>query len=682
MAFRDLLPRLRPSLLTRVAVSLAVVGLVPLLVSSSRLVKLNRDAMFDEVLSSHAVVVRSAADRVRAFVAGRQALARSAALHPALAEPRSTEAQTLLIESLRSWSELQVLALVVTNPAGEVVMRAQVKDEAVARDVDRALGLAAAEPIAVDNHGGRLLLRIDAPLPGDVGLLRLISEGEPLNRAVDIWETRDRADLVLVDRQGEPIAGSISAAAELPEELLQRALNDEIHGAKRFLEAGVIGAHAPVLGTGWTVLSRQPIAVAEATSLRMRRQSALAVGAALLLIVLLSTATYWTAVRPIRALVRTQRRMAKLEGSLKTRDEIEQLRAGFEALERGTRDREALDEVFLGRYQVLGKISSGGMGTVFRGWDPKLARPVALKTLRLDRPSVPLTGPPTGQPTPATEPDLRTAVHGATLKEGAGLIKEALAVARFNHPNIVAVYDVEDAPEAAFVAMEYIDGISLEQLLRYGNRLSTNRVVPLGAAIADALAAAHRHGVVHRDIKPGNVLLGKDGSIKVTDFGTVRFVSERSVEERKIFGTPGYIPPEALLGDIFSEAGDLFSLGVVLYACLAGRPPFAGRGAREIIPRTLAGRVTPLAEHGVEVLPELEELIMKLLDREPELRGSAKKVHDRLMDLARRREYEWQLSEEELQRVPEAAAPRAEGEWIATEQIEAATRKIGLTRSA
>jgi serine/threonine-protein kinase len=189
-------------------------------------------------------------------------------------------------------------------------------------------------------------------------------------------------------------------------------------------------------------------------------------------------------------------------------------------------------------------------------------------------------------------------------------------VARFNHPHVVAVHDVQDATDAAYIVMEFVNGVTLQDCLQRA-RLRAERAVPLLTALASALAAAHAVDVLHRDLKPGNVLLGRDGAIKLTDFGIASFVSSRM--QGGVFGTPGYLPPEALRGEGFDAPGDLFALGVVAYRCLTGRAAFEGRTASEILTNTLRGRLTPLREHA-EAPPELEAIVAGLLEPDPKRR--------------------------------------------------------------
>jgi CheY-like chemotaxis protein len=251
--------------------------------------------------------------------------------------------------------------------------------------------------------------------------------------------------------------------------------------------------------------------------------------------------------------------------------------------------------VRLGRFELRSILGRGSMGTVFRAWDTKLERWVAIKTVR-------------------------AGIGMADFWDGdlvRSLVAEAAMVARFNHPHVVSVYDVQDATDAAYIVMEFVDGQSLQDLLET-SRLGTARVVPLLGALASALAAAHAVDVLHRDVKPGNVLLGRDGAIKLTDFGIASPVSSRM--HGTVFGTPGYLPPEALLGKGFDASSDLFSLGAVAFYCLTGRPAFRGRTSADILANTIHASVPPLRELCRDAPSELEAIVAGLLEPNPERR--------------------------------------------------------------
>jgi len=645
------LPRLR--LLTRVALALGAVGLLPLAISYVGLVGVNREALFDQVLNTHALAARTAADRVESYLDTRLSLARGMAANRALADPRSPAAQELLAGSLQAWSDLGVQAVAVVNAGGEEVVRAQLKGAPPA--VAAALRLPAAGPVAavptVPESAGPPAIRISAPLPGGAGRVVLVCGGSGLAGVVRTDELGGEAELAVADRGGRVVVGDARSLNLFPRGLVDAALGGRVAGAGRFRGRQgeeVLGAYAPVEAAGWAVLSSQPARVAEAVAGRLRRRSALAFGAALLLIALLLAAAWAAVVRPIRDLAREQRELARAGPAPAGRDEIDDLRKSFEALRRGLDERRALDDVFLGRYQVVELLATGGMGAVFRGLDPRLQRPVALKTLRLAG-------------------DLPPEKRRQRIEQ---LVREAVTAARFSHPNVVTVYDVAESSEGAYIAMELVEGVSLERLLLQRGRLRPAEVIPLGAAIARGLAAAHARDVVHRDVKPANVMLGRDGSIKVADFGIADLIAATARADGLVFGTPGYLPPEALRGAGHNRAGDLFALGVVLYECLAGVKPFGGGlDVSDIIQATLFGPIRPLAPRVEEPLPEgLEAIVLELLERDNFLRpANAAAVADALDRLAAERGLRWRLEEK-------AAAPAAaelaeftiEAQWVQT----------------
>jgi hypothetical protein len=638
----------RPRLLTRVALALAAVGLLPLAISYFGLVGVNREALFDQVLNTHALAARTAAARVEAFLEARLSLARGLAANRVLADPRSPVAQELLAGSLQAWADLNVEAVAVVNARGEEVVRAQLKGMSPA--VTAALRLPGAGPVAAVPGERPPVIRIAAPLPGGAGAVVLACGGVALRDVTHPDELGGEAELAVADPERRVVVGDARSLAPFPRALVEAALAGRVAGAGRFRRAGegdVLGAYAPVPLAGWVVLSSQPARVAEAVAAELRRQSAQALGAALLLIALLLAAAWAAVVRPIRDLAREQRRLAGAAPLPAGRDEIDDLRRSFEALRRGLDERRALDDVFLGRYQVVELLATGGMGAVFRGWDPRLQRPVALKTLRLAGGDLP--------------PEKRA-------QRTEQLVREAVTAARFSHANVVAVYDVAESPEGAYIAMELVEGISLERLLLQRGRLRPAEVVPLGAAVARGLAAAHARDVVHRDVKPANVLLGRDGSIKVTDFGIADLIAAATRADGLVFGTPGYLPPEALRGSGHGRTGDLFALGVVLYECLAGGKPFGGFEVSDMVQSTLFGTVKPLRPRVQEDLPEeLEMIVLQLLERDPALRpSSAAAMADELDHLAARLGARWKLEERPGSGSTPSTEYTIEAQWVPT----------------
>jgi serine/threonine-protein kinase len=645
------LPRF--SLLTRVALALAMVGLLPLAISSFGLVDLNRDALYEQVLRTHLVAAQTAAVQVAAFLATRVSLARGAAANPALADPLSPFARSFLAENLSAWADLGVLAVEVTDPRGERVIQAQLRG--VEARVAAALAPDPRAPL-VAVPGRDLTLRITTPLPHGAGLLRLVCDGGSLHDVVDSVPLDQEADLLLADRRGRVLLGTVPALSGFPPALVKAALSGLISGAGRFRTTGgeeVLAAYAPVPDSDWVALSSQPAHVAEAVAVRLRRQSAAAIGAALLLIGALSMVAYGGLVRPIRKLVEGQRRLAHLPADPGGGgDEIDELRQAFAALERSLADRSLLDNVFLGRYQVVEPLGTGAMGSVFRGWDPKLQRPVALKTVRL-------------------EPGIAAERRHQLVET---LLREAVTLARLSHPNVVPIYDVEDSPEGAFLAMELVEGVDLESLLWQEPALAVARVVPLGAAIARALEAAHAIGIVHRDVKPANVLLGWDGSIKVSDFGIAELLASSGEKGPAIVGTPGYVPPETLERGDYGKSGDLFALGVILYRALRGIHPFAAATVPEVIRATVLRTPSPLSRTVRDVPAALEALVLRLLEKEVATRpGNAGAVAAELEALAAAYGFRWSLD-----LVRDNAVPPPAGE---TQRTMAQSRTVPLSRA-
>ena len=275
-----------------------------------------------------------------------------------------------------------------------------------------------------------------------------------------------------------------------------------------------------------------------------------------------------------------------------------------------------------GRYRVIEKIGQGHMGTVYRGHDPRLQREVALKTIRLDS----------------------TSTESRRQKLLDLLRQEAVTIARLSHPNVVAVYDMGETPDSAFVAMELVDGVSLSGLLSASGPMSWQQVIPLAVGIARGLALTHNREVIHRDMKPGNVLLGRDGAVKVSDFGLASVVSSLFEDSTELSGTPGYVPPEVLNQRSYTEKGDQFGFGAVLYESLAGAHPLAGETLRDTILNTLHGRIRPLRERVSELPADLDELIAELLAIDPDQRPPASEAAERLDEMVARYSLRWDPS--------------------------------------
>ncbi|MDE0215114.1 MAG: Stk1 family PASTA domain-containing Ser/Thr kinase [bacterium] len=287
-------------------------------------------------------------------------------------------------------------------------------------------------------------------------------------------------------------------------------------------------------------------------------------------------------------------------------------------------------ELLGSRYQLRNQIARGGMTDVFLGQDTLLSRPVAIKRLF---------------PEFAADPSFVERFR-----------REATAAANLNHPNIVAVYDWGSAEGTYYLVMEYIEGHSLAELLRSGGPLAPERAAGIAMDVAEALGFAHSNGVIHRDVKPGNVLLSPDGQVKVTDFGIaiVAFGGAESnlTQTGAVMGTATYFSPEQAQGKPLDYRSDLYSLGIVLYEMLCGRPPFTGDTSVAVAYKHVQQPVPSPSSLGV-VLPEsLEAIAMKLLAKNPAERYPA--ARDVRRDLQRYREGRHQLS---AARKPSEAQP-------------------------
>ncbi|HET9251992.1 MAG TPA: protein kinase [Candidatus Eisenbacteria bacterium] len=254
----------------------------------------------------------------------------------------------------------------------------------------------------------------------------------------------------------------------------------------------------------------------------------------------------------------------------------------------------------LGAYQILSPLGAGGMGEVYRARDTRLGRDVAIKILP---PSVASSGD-----------------HAARLD------REARTVAGLNHPNLVTVFSVEDGDGFHFLTMELVEGETLTRIIAPGG-LPLTQMLDIAIATADALVAVHEKGVVHRDLKPGNIMLANDGRVKVLDFGLARADSETGsaldetlafTSRAEVVGTAPYMAPEQIRGLPVDARADLFSFGVILYELASGRRPFRGATYADVTSSILRDEPTGLAHLRPDLPADLVEVVVRCLDKEPE----------------------------------------------------------------
>jgi hypothetical protein len=259
-----------------------------------------------------------------------------------------------------------------------------------------------------------------------------------------------------------------------------------------------------------------------------------------------------------------------------------------------------------GRYLLQATIGRGAMGTVWRARDTVLARDVAVKEVRLRGPQA----------------------SGSVLTEETRVLyertlREARTAARLNHPAVVTIFDVVEADGSPWIVMELVEARSLDQVLTEEGPLPPHQAADLGARVLGALACAHAAGILHRDVKPSNVLLGPDGRAVLTDFGIATLEGDSGLTQAgMVMGTPGFTAPERIRGDPASPASDLWSLGATLYAAVEGRGPFDNRGNSIAILAAIANEEAPRPRSAGPLRPVIEAL----LHRNPQARPDAAAV--------------------------------------------------------
>jgi tRNA A-37 threonylcarbamoyl transferase component Bud32/tetratricopeptide (TPR) repeat protein len=301
----------------------------------------------------------------------------------------------------------------------------------------------------------------------------------------------------------------------------------------------------------------------------------------------------------------------------------------------------------LGRYEILEEIGKGAMGVVYLARDPLIGRHVALKTFHIGY-----------------------SVKDQELQQfRKRFIREAQSAGILSHPSIVTIHDVveESAEGVTFIAMEYVRGTNLKELLQRSDALPVDFALEVVAQVADALEYAHSKGVVHRDVKPANIIITPDQKVKITDFGIARLDTSNLTVEGQLLGTPNYMAPEQIQGKDVDHRADLFSLGVVLYELLTRQKPFQGENLTVVTHRIVYDSFTPPEEFVGELPQGLRAILVKALEKDPAARYQrAGEVGEALREiLAAQEALNDTLSTDEITR-PVAMAPATAGEGSAT----------------
>lgn len=250
----------------------------------------------------------------------------------------------------------------------------------------------------------------------------------------------------------------------------------------------------------------------------------------------------------------------------------------------------------LGKYELRRELGKGAMGIVYEGFDPFIQRTVAVKTIQ------------------------KSLVEPSEMEEAfARFRREAQAAGRLSHPKIISIYDYGEEGDLAYIAMEYVDGKELKDLLESSEPLPVADCLRIMLQVLDALEYSHQRGVIHRDIKPANIMITANGSIKIADFGIAKMDSSHLTQAGMVLGTPTYMSPEQFMGKEVDGRSDLYSAGVTLYQMLTGERPFTGS------PITIMNKVmhqlpTPPSHFNPKISPELDLVVMQSLAKSPEER--------------------------------------------------------------
>ncbi|MCP4153619.1 MAG: protein kinase [bacterium] len=252
----------------------------------------------------------------------------------------------------------------------------------------------------------------------------------------------------------------------------------------------------------------------------------------------------------------------------------------------------------IGKYQIIGELGKGAMGIVYKAKDPHIKRTVAIKTIRFDMIN-------------------QSFKQEETVER---FIREAQSAGILSHPNIVTIYDVGEDNGTTYIVMEYIEGTSLEDVIASGTKKSTGEIVDIMIQLGDALDYAHEKGIVHRDIKPGNILIDNEGKPHLVDFGIAHISESTLTQSGMTLGTPNYMSPEQISGKKLDRRSDIFSLGAVFYELLTGARPFAGDNITTVIYKIMHEEPRSIKSIDNQLHEGLQFIINKVLAKNPNLR--------------------------------------------------------------
>lgn len=583
-------------LLAWVAIGLLLVSILPFAITAYQ-IKESQDSLINQVQQTHLVSVDATADKLSSYLLGIQNLLKSVGDNPRFIDQINTAfSDELLANTLLVREEILAVAIYNNNDRQDLVQIAQKKSvSSFAQAVFRQATQQAFQAITLNNSSYLVVRQLTKT---NKYVLFTLVDRSKLQELLVVPALND-AVLGLGNGQDEIIDGRIDNFQQFPDSLKQLIAARHIGSAADNYVGSAntrqVAAFSRVAGTDWIVFSQQPADKAEIARQDMSNTAIKALVTVLSLSSLMAIMAHRKIVRPIRDLVASQKRLLGEEKQDFAGSEIEQLKHSFALLEQHIKDKSKPKSIMLGRYRVDDVIASGAMGTIFKGWDPRLEREIAIKTIRIGE-------------------SVSSFDRNQLVTK---LISEAKMVAQIAHPNIVTIYDAVDSQEIAFIAMELIEGISLDDYLSGGNTVLPLQTVALASGLLRGLSEAHERSIIHRDIKPSNVLLGYNGSIKLSDFGIAGLKSQSVSGMSRVIGTPGYIAPEVISGSKYGEVSDIFAVGVLLYRCLIGYSPFRGPSVKDILKATRSQSPTPPHEINPEIPEALSNLVMSLLIKDP-----------------------------------------------------------------